>query len=138
MKSKSLLSLLLLASCATGERVDGDSADRQGDALDAIPQHPNASACQGGAYHCYALVRTDGMGDKRAAGGSGFGPADLASAYKLNTSLTPVFLIFQEALGISGPIHMGYAAALAFVLAMIIFAFTFVQRRVLERGTEQY
>ena len=89
MKMKSLLSLLVLASCASGERVDGDSADRQGDALDSIPQHPNAQACQGGAYHCYALVRTDGMGDKRAAGGSGFGPADLASAYKLNTSLTP-------------------------------------------------
>src|SRR5438105_4877318 len=89
MKAKSLLSLLVLASCATGERVDGDSADRQGDALDSIPQHPNTSACSGGTYHCYALVRTDGMGDKRAAGGSGFGPPDLASAYKLNTALNP-------------------------------------------------
>jgi multiple sugar transport system permease protein len=56
----------------------------------------------------------------------------------LNTSLTPVFLIYQEALGISGPIHMGYASALAFILAMIIFTFTFIQRRFLERGTELY
>jgi hypothetical protein len=85
---KSMALLLVLASCATGERTGGDG-DRQGDALDSIPQHPTAPACAGGTYHCYALVRTDGMGDKRAAGGSGFGPADLASAYKLNTSLKP-------------------------------------------------
>jgi multiple sugar transport system permease protein len=56
----------------------------------------------------------------------------------LNTSMTPVFLIFQEALGKSGPIHMGYASALAFILALIIFALTFVQRRFLEHGTEMY
>ncbi len=56
----------------------------------------------------------------------------------LNTSLTPVFLIFEEALGISGPIHMGYASALAFILAVIIFTFTLIQRRFLEHGTEQY
>ena len=56
----------------------------------------------------------------------------------LNTSLTPVFLIFQEALGINGPIHMGYASALAFILAVIIFTLTFFQRRFIERGTELY
>lgn len=56
----------------------------------------------------------------------------------LNTSLTPVFLIFEEALGISGPINMGYASALAFILALIIFAFTLIQRRFLEHGTEMY
>ncbi len=56
----------------------------------------------------------------------------------LGTSLTPVYLIFTEALGINGPITMGFASALAFILAVIIFAFTFVQRRFLERGTEQY
>jgi ABC-type sugar transport system permease subunit len=33
---------------------------------------------------------------------------------------------------------MGYAAAMAFLLAVIIFAFTFVQRRYIESGTEQY
>ena len=37
-----------------------------------------------------------------------------------------------------GPIEMGYGAALAFILGVIIFAFTFIQRRYLERGTEQY
>lgn len=56
----------------------------------------------------------------------------------LGTSLTPVYLTFREALGVSGPIRMGYAAALAFILAVIIFCFTFVQRRFIERGTEQY
>ena len=56
----------------------------------------------------------------------------------LKTSLTPVFLVFQEALGINGPINMGYASALAFILAVIIFTFTFFQRRFLERGTELY
>ncbi|HEX7975126.1 MAG TPA: sugar ABC transporter permease [Anaerolineales bacterium] len=56
----------------------------------------------------------------------------------LGTSNTPVFLIFREALGTQGPIHMGYAAALAFILAVIIFIFTYVQRRFIERGTELY
>lgn len=56
----------------------------------------------------------------------------------LGTSTTPVYLIFDTALGTSGPIQMGYASALAFILAVIIFIFTFIQRRVLERGTELY
>jgi len=56
----------------------------------------------------------------------------------LGTSLTPVFLTFREALGQQGPIRMGYAAALAFILAIIIFCFTYLQRRFIERGTEQY
>ncbi len=56
----------------------------------------------------------------------------------LKTSLTPVYLIFTEALGVNGPITMGYASALAFILAAIIFALTFVQRRILTKGTEMY
>jgi multiple sugar transport system permease protein len=56
----------------------------------------------------------------------------------LGTSLTPVFLIFREALGQLGPIRMGYASALAFILAIIIFCFTYLQRRFIESGTEQY
>jgi multiple sugar transport system permease protein len=56
----------------------------------------------------------------------------------LNTTLSPVFLVFREALGTQGPIQMGYASAMAFILAVIIFAFTFLQRRVIETGTEQY
>ena len=56
----------------------------------------------------------------------------------LGTSLTPVFIIFREALGVQGPINMGYAAALAFILAALIFFFTFLQRRFIERETELY
>lgn len=56
----------------------------------------------------------------------------------LGTSLTPVYLIFREAMGSQGPINMGYASALAFILAILIFILTFIQRRVLEKGTEQY
>ncbi len=56
----------------------------------------------------------------------------------LGTTNTPVFLIYNEALGKQGPIQMGYAAALAFILAVLIFVFTFLQRRFIERGTELY
>lgn len=56
----------------------------------------------------------------------------------LGTSLTPVFLIYREAMGQQGPIRMGYAAALAFILGAIIFVLTYFQRHFLERGTEQY
>jgi multiple sugar transport system permease protein len=56
----------------------------------------------------------------------------------LGTSQTPIYLTFSEALGKQGPIHMGYAMALAFTLAVIIFVITLIQRRFLERGTEMY
>ena len=81
--------VFMLASCAQGERVAGDGDDRQGDALGNIPQHPSAAACAGGQWHCFALVRQDTGSGQRASGGSGFGPSDLASAYKLDTSLSP-------------------------------------------------
>lgn len=56
----------------------------------------------------------------------------------LGTSLTPVYIVFREALGIMGPINMGYASALAFIVAILIFFFTFLQRRFIERETELY
>lgn len=56
----------------------------------------------------------------------------------LGTTLTPVYLVFNEALGKQGPIQMGYASAIAFILAVLIFFFTLVQRRLIERGAEQY
>jgi multiple sugar transport system permease protein len=62
----------------------------------------------------------------------------LTSGGPLNTTLTPVYLIFSEGLGTSGPPRMGYAASRAFILGAIIFFFTIIQRRYIERGTEQY
>lgn len=56
----------------------------------------------------------------------------------LGTSLTPVYILYQEALGTEGPIQMGYAAAMAFILAVLIFFFTFLQRRFIERETQVY
>jgi multiple sugar transport system permease protein len=62
----------------------------------------------------------------------------LTSGGPLNTTLTPVYLIFSEGLGISGPPRMGYAASRALLLGAIIFIFATIQRRYIERGTEQY
>jgi multiple sugar transport system permease protein len=56
----------------------------------------------------------------------------------LGTSLTPVYIIFREALGAQGPIQMGYAAAMAFLLAVLIFFFTFLQRRFIQSETQLY
>ncbi len=62
----------------------------------------------------------------------------LTSGGPLGTTLTPVYLIYSEALGTQGSIQFGYASAMAFILFLIIFAFTFIQRRFIESGTEQY
>jgi multiple sugar transport system permease protein len=56
----------------------------------------------------------------------------------LGTSYTPVYLTYREAMGTQGPIRMGYASALAFILAAIIFGITYLQRNLLERGTQLY
>ncbi len=56
----------------------------------------------------------------------------------LGTTMVPVYLIYRETLGTEGPIRAGYGAAMAFVLAAIIFIFTYIQRRFIEKGTEQY
>jgi len=62
----------------------------------------------------------------------------LTSGGPLDTTLVPVYLIYSEGLGINGPPTMGYACAMAFLLALIIFTFTFIQRRFIESGTEAY
>ncbi len=62
----------------------------------------------------------------------------LTAGGPLDTTLTPVYLIFTEGLGTLGPPRMGFASAMAFLLAAIIFVFTLIQRRYIERGTEMY
>ena len=65
----------------------------------------------------------------------------LTAGGPLNTTLTPVYLVYGEALGVLGggsQIRMGLASAMAFLLGAIIFIFTLIQRRYIESGTEQY
>ena len=62
----------------------------------------------------------------------------LTSGGPLGTTQTPVFQVYSQALGTLGPIAMGFGSAMAFILAVIIFAFTFLQRRFIEGGTEGY
>lgn len=62
----------------------------------------------------------------------------MTSGGPLDTSLTPVYLIFTKAIGDQRVGEMGYAAALAFILGAIIFAITYIQRNYIEEGTEQY
>ncbi len=56
----------------------------------------------------------------------------------LDTTLVPVYLIYTTALGSQIQARVGYASAMAFILGAIIFAFTYIQRRYLEEGTEGY
>lgn len=62
----------------------------------------------------------------------------LTAGGPLNTTLTPVYLIYAEAIGTNGPPTVGYASAMAVLLAVIIFIFTLIQRRFIESGTESY
>lgn len=62
----------------------------------------------------------------------------LTAGGPLDTTLTPVYLIYAEAFGINGPPRMGFAGAMAFILTAIIFVFTYIQRRTIESSTEQY
>ena len=56
----------------------------------------------------------------------------------LGTTLVPVYQIYSETLGINGPIRAGYGAAMAFILAVVIFTLTYIQRKYIEDKTEQY
>ena len=69
---------------------DTAPADRGQDDLNNIPQQPQTSVCSGGRWRCFAHIRTTSTGNvKSYAFGSGYGPSDLADAYKLDTSLDP-------------------------------------------------
>src|SRR5262249_55376384 len=75
----------LFASCATAERAD--DGDRQADELGSILQLPHSAACTGSHWGCRARVRTDAAKKITPfATPKGLGPADLASAYKLDTT----------------------------------------------------
>jgi len=78
---------LVLASCASAERQD--DGDRQTDELGTIPQENHDAVCSGGRFACKARIRTDNNhAIKPFVTPQGLGPADLASAYKLNPAKT--------------------------------------------------
>lgn len=56
----------------------------------------------------------------------------------LKTTLTPVLLIYNKTLGEATSANASLAAAMAFILAGIIFLFTFLQRRFIESSSEQF
>ena len=62
----------------------------------------------------------------------------LTAGGPLNTTLVPVFIVYNEGLGYTGPPQMGYASSRAIILGAIIITFTLIQRRWIEGGTEQY
>lgn len=55
----------------------------------------------------------------------------------LKTTLTPVLLVYTKTLGEATSANASLAAAMAFILAAIIFVFTFIQRRFIESAAEQ-
>src|SRR5215471_693282 len=86
--------LFLLAStfAACSGEVDMGERDRTRAALDTIQPVEHSAVCAGGKFSCKARIQTSNgkikaFAQPNAAGG--FGPADLASAYKLNTSVNP-------------------------------------------------
>jgi multiple sugar transport system permease protein len=56
----------------------------------------------------------------------------------LKTTLTPVLLIYTKTLGENTSANASLAAAMAFILAAIIFIFTLIQRRYIESSSERF
>jgi multiple sugar transport system permease protein len=54
-----------------------------------------------------------------------------------NTTSTPGYLIYSKVLGEKTSPKSGYGAAMAFILAAIIFFFTWLQRRFIEEGSQK-
>jgi hypothetical protein len=69
--------------------------DRAAESAGSVSKHTHARVCGGGTFSCFSHVRTDSASGKVQpfAAPSGFGPADLASAYSLDTSVDPAATI---------------------------------------------
>ena len=84
------VSAQVLASCAAAARDDSEAGDRQVDELATIPQAAHSGVCRGGQFACRARVRTDETNHILPfVTPQGLGPAELASAYKLDASKAP-------------------------------------------------
>src|SRR5580765_2645150 len=76
---------LALAGCAMAD----PDEDQQSEEFDGTVQEPTAAVCGGGTFVCKSHVRVDAHNRiKPSALPAGLGPADLASAYKLNAAIT--------------------------------------------------
>jgi multiple sugar transport system permease protein len=53
------------------------------------------------------------------------------------STIVPTWLIYTKTLGTETRADVGVASAMAFILAFIIFAISYVQRRFIERGSER-
>jgi multiple sugar transport system permease protein len=56
----------------------------------------------------------------------------------LRTTLTPAWLIYAKTLGQETGAEAGFGAAMAFILAAVIFGITIIQRRYIETAGERY
>ena len=56
----------------------------------------------------------------------------------LRTTLTPAWLIYAKTLGQETGAEAGFGAAMAFILAAVIFGITIIQRRYIETASERY
>jgi hypothetical protein len=96
----------------SGVIVDRDGTesiiDRQEDALSSIPNLPHAAVCTGGWLRCLSHVRLESNGKihsmATAATLNGLKPADLVSAYKLDTTIDP-----NATVAITGAYHYANA-----------------------------
>lgn len=80
---------LVLASCVGMDEPNDDDDSQQADELDGTPQMPHVAVCNGGRFRCKSHIRTDETGRiAPRATPAGLGPADFASAYKLNAART--------------------------------------------------
>ncbi len=78
---------LAFAGCVASER--GADEDQQASELDDAAQVPTVAVCSGGRFLCKSHVVADEHNHIQPfATPSGFGPADLVSAYKLNAAVT--------------------------------------------------
>ena len=94
LKSLCLVAVGVIVGCSSGANdQSGAVADRAEDAFSAIPDLPHTAACADGVarFHCKARVRSITMNGKIQpfATVSGLGPADLVSAYKIDTTKNP-------------------------------------------------
>ncbi|MFI5299908.1 MAG: hypothetical protein ACHREM_17610 [Polyangiales bacterium] len=91
----SAVALAFVAGCSAAPvgSIGGDSSSNDRTATDvaAIVQHQHAKVCSGGRFTCrsHVVISPDTGAAAATSGPSGFGAADLASAYKLDTTASP-------------------------------------------------